>query len=138
MTDADRIAEIEARTGKATPGPWHYDGMHWEITCPQAGAGESYWLIVSEARQTPDQDYPEDQFGHAFDANFDFIAHAREDVPLLLSALKAANERIMKLTKFLSRSMLTTEKAIATARQIDDDWAKMIRNGIEVLREVGQ
>lgn len=63
---------------KATPGPWEYDGMHQEITTPH---GDSYWLILSECRSAPDQLYKRDRFGHEYDANFAFIAAAREGWP---------------------------------------------------------
>lgn len=64
---------------RATPGPWHYDGMHNEIQTPR---GETYWLIVSECRSAPDQGYPDDYSDvPQYDANFDFIAMAREALP---------------------------------------------------------
>lgn len=63
---------------RATPGPWHYDGMHNEIQTPYE---DSFWLITSECRSTPDQDYPSDQFSHKYDANYAFIAMARDALP---------------------------------------------------------
>ena len=80
------LVEIEHRLAAITPPPWKYDGMHNEITTPQ---GDSYWLIVSECRNVPDQRFVQDQFGHQFDANFDFIAHAPDDIRRLIEALKS-------------------------------------------------
>jgi hypothetical protein len=77
----DIIDEMRVLLKKITPGPWRYDGMHNEITTPR---GEFYWLIVSECRPAPDQAYHEDEFGHQYDANFDFIARAPDGVRALL------------------------------------------------------
>ncbi len=82
MLSDEQASAIRARVEKATPGPWEYDGMHSEIVTPR---GAEYWLIVSECRSAPDQSYECDEFGHQFDANLDFIAHAREDIPALLA-----------------------------------------------------
>lgn len=98
MTD---LAEIKARCEAATPGPWDYDEMHQEITTPYSS--DQYWLIVSEARQTPDQDYPVDQFGHTYDANFAFIAHAREDIPALLAEVERLMEDVDALHRECAR-----------------------------------
>ena len=87
------LAAVEARARAATPGPWSYDGQHDEITAPR---GEEYWVVASEWRNTPNA-APSDQFGHQYSADFDFIAHAREDVPGLLAAIREAQERIAAL-----------------------------------------
>jgi hypothetical protein len=76
---------------KATPGPWKYDGMHNEIQTPR---GETYWLIVSECRSAPDQGYPDDP---QYDANFDFIAMAREALPHWIERAVAAEKEIAEL-----------------------------------------
>lgn len=78
---------LKALCDAATPGPWHYDGMHPEITTPQ---GETYWLILSECRMAPDQkNAPVDQFGHYADPNFRFIAQARTALPALIEFAEA-------------------------------------------------
>lgn len=84
------LDEMQEICEAATEGPWCYDEMHWEITTPQRKDG--YWLIVSEARQTPDQEYHVDQFGHSYDANFAFIAHSRSDMPRLIAEVRRLRE----------------------------------------------
>ena len=76
---------IQERVNKATKGPWLYDGMHDEIHTPEAEDG-SWWLIVSESRRTPEQEhaYPDTQFN----GDFDFLANARQDIPILLDYIK--------------------------------------------------
>ncbi len=125
-----RLADIKARLAAATPGPWRYDGMHNEIARPTAEAEERYWLIVSECRSAPDQTrHPTDQFGHAFDANFDLIAHMREDMALLVAALEAALHQVglpdstPSNEAFLARKvadMIADEKPEAAARYVSD------------------
>ena len=79
------LAELGGVAAKATPGPWEYDGQHYEISTPR---GESYWLIISESRSAPDQEHPPDEFGHQYDANYAFIAAAREAVPKLIAEVR--------------------------------------------------
>lgn len=83
---AERLAEIAARAGAATPGPWCTDA--WEI---YQGAkyepGLSMWIgETCRGTSTPEQDR----------ADAEFIAHARTDVPALLARvaeLEAQRER---------------------------------------------
>lgn len=79
---------------KATPGPWEYDGMHNEIHTPQ---GEEYFLIISECRAAPDQEFICDSFGHHYDNNFAFIAAAREGWPEAIERAIKAEEEVVKL-----------------------------------------
>jgi hypothetical protein len=76
---AAKLKELEA---KATKGPWEYDGMHNEITTPR---GDSYWLLVSECRNAPDQACQLDDFGHGDDKNFELIAKSRNALPAFLA-----------------------------------------------------
>jgi hypothetical protein len=128
MTDAElsRLSEIcEA----ATPGPWEYDGQHFEIHAPH---NDNYWVIVSEECDAPN-DAPVDEFGHQYSPDYAFIAAARTAMPRLLAEVKAlrrvADEAqdlvtILDLirTETLWKKLLTTvndlERAIAT---IDTD-----------------
>lgn len=90
MTD-EQLSEIKARCDAATPEPWAYDGMHDEITTPNRDG--DYWLIFSECRTAPN-DAPMDNFGHQFSPDFDFIAHARADVPALLAEIARLREAL--------------------------------------------
>ena len=87
MTE-NEIREIRQRCEAATPSKWTYDGMHNEIHACDVENGA--FLIVSELREHPGEKLL-DKFGHTFNADFEFIAHARQDIPALLDALKEAN-----------------------------------------------
>ena len=85
------LAPIRARDKARTQGEWRYDGMHFEITVASRPSEEGgYWLIISECGAAPDQERkcPCDQFGHQFDANYDFIAHASVDIPALIAEVE--------------------------------------------------
>lgn len=84
--DAKRLAQIRERLDKAVPGPWRYDGMHYEIHAPH---GDKWWLIVSEEVNLPDDEHKSDQFGHKFDPTYDFIGHSWQDITDLLAAYDA-------------------------------------------------
>ena len=83
----NRLDEIEARTNAATEGPWEWEGeakSEWEM-----GANS---LIPSRRPDDPVL------YGYGYDASgikvenpadAEFIAHARQDVPALVAALRA-------------------------------------------------
>lgn len=77
MLTAEQIAEIRARAEAATPGPWTV------FARDSSGQAVDYFLGF-------DIEGPEEaqrgMFANRADA--EFIAHAREDIPALLAALK--------------------------------------------------
>lgn len=79
MTE-DELTAIEARAAKATVGPWIYfgepqDNVFWgEI---RSAADEGGFAHIAD---TPELDER--------DNDFEFIAHAREDVPLLCKTIR--------------------------------------------------
>ncbi len=89
----EQIDAIEARAAKATRGEWTYIGgteaeRVYEDVMIQT-RNEVYVANLGGGRVHPDD-------GVAFDvdvANASFIAHARQDVPLLVAAVRAANAR---------------------------------------------
>lgn len=84
---------------KATPGPWTYDGHHNEIHTL-----DEYWLILSECRSAPDQNYSSDNFGHKYDANFAFIAEARTALPYYIQRA----ERLEKAWRDYAEKVFTS------------------------------
>lgn len=91
---AEELAAIRQRAEKATPGPW---------TVSRLARG---YVLVDSEQYTPiatTVEYNEDGTVHMLfagdecDANQQFIAHAREDIPRLLDALEAAYAEIERL-----------------------------------------
>lgn len=106
-TTADDITPAEldamqARCEDATPGPWHEDDGHIHST-PQSEAVDAYINRLMNdpafrSAETDDQtNRPWTEVAHVsqdspnFDADTEFLKHARTDLPRLLSALRKAN-----------------------------------------------
>lgn len=88
----DRIAEIQERLEKATPGPWESRGpmgydFEYEVRTEDAEPrNKHYWpmrICQTIRGQRSDADA----------ANFDFIAHAPTDIKTLLRLLEEAERR---------------------------------------------
>lgn len=98
-----RLEEIKARCEAATKGPWDYDGMHPEINAP-----DEWGMIISMLRMHPGDEILDD-FGHAFNPDFEFIANARDDIPWLLTQL-AEREREIERMQEAQRWIPVTER----------------------------
>lgn len=91
MTDEGRLAEIRAREQAATPGPWGrygWPGPDGEIRPLQGAIEAAPGLSIGSVEHTE----PIARFsGYLLpvEANADFSAHARQDIPYLLEQLDA-------------------------------------------------
>jgi hypothetical protein len=81
-SDAVRISEIESRATAATPGPW------WEFLESRGGLGGSSMISVRSDEFSPDI-YLWRETEIAPDADIEFVAHARQDVPHLVAAVRS-------------------------------------------------
>jgi hypothetical protein len=68
--DRERVAEIEARAAKATPGPWRHEGRHVMA------------LKVKTVAELPCGHVVHTRVDHR---NAEFVAYARQDIPDLLA-----------------------------------------------------
>jgi len=103
--NSDRLKQIKERADAATPGPWkegdYYEAVYSDdnrILADLCGSSECDY-IPPRGRYIDDRNYEEAQF-RGWDEqrnNAAFIAHARTDIPFLLDAIEAANERITAL-----------------------------------------
>lgn len=91
MTDDERVAEIMAREAKATPGPWNRD-KEWSRV-------DNKYMQIVELRSG----------GIDGESNADFIAHARSDIPYLLSRLQQARAVISAARKTRRNEMNSVE-----------------------------
>mgnify|MGYP003426248844 FL=1 len=106
------IAAIKARADKATSGPWESDATQNEGdygSGPDCVSGFSSYEVIAEKGRICDtinsdvamvcEEYDEDgctAFDEVGQANMDFIAHARTDIPALLAALEASKSARVK------------------------------------------
>ena len=110
MPTDDQIEEIQKRVEAATPGPWYWrqdyelsDGYHWELASPESDAEgktiDASLIVVLEHSlptwfQRPCNELP----------NWQFIAHARTDIPYLLTLYHQQRERIESLKAAVKRA----------------------------------
>lgn len=97
VADPGRLAEIRARVEAATTGPWFLVPLPWRrrdapsyVTTrdedPHAGRPV---FMPWECEEFSDE-FTEDDWINQADADLDFAAHAREDIPWLLDELAKA------------------------------------------------
>jgi hypothetical protein len=79
-----RIEEIKSRLEKATPGPWV--GDEFEMTAPKAPT-----LMAGSIKLVWAEDF------HMSEEDADFVKHARDDVPYLLTRLEDAEETLKRV-----------------------------------------
>lgn len=106
--------QVERRADAASPGPWlqatgPYRGENWLLATITLGNsnedGEDHEIHI-----TTDQVHASEMYGDA-KSDADFIAHARTDVPNLLTALRAEHAR--------------REAAEARVRELEDEVASL-------------
>lgn len=78
MTD-EELQQIRERCDRATPGPWQVHGF--DVIGAERVKGQLQVIV---------EDNPYDGGGIREEVDVEFIAHARADIPALLSALEQA------------------------------------------------
>lgn len=81
MLSEERLAEIEERLGRATPGPWAYKDRLGGGGC-FVFSEETFHVVAVEEDEDPAVAVPLGRGDAAF------IAGSREDVPLLLAEVR--------------------------------------------------
>lgn len=87
------FAAIEARANAASVGPWETrTGTDATVTSASIHAGWTSILFERDGYH----------FGYANIADAEFIAHAREDVPALLAAVRERDNTIARVRKCIN------------------------------------
>ena len=112
MTNEERkrVEEIRERGAKAT-------GKLWEVISSETEDSDEYQLTEYGAfkpQATMFTITPEDDFN---DADLDFIADSRSDIPFLLNLVKRQEEENACLTAALSKAEKQAEAAIETIKR---------------------
>jgi len=89
--EADVLGEIEARANAATPGPWAWEGESGD-SWPQSD-NSLVTAYVPDGREWPESilsgwGYDASGISVEKDADGEFIAHARTDIPALLAMVR--------------------------------------------------
>ena len=77
---AETLREISKRADKATPGPWVFRSLGG--TNQESPEPPEYWAVDPRGNILAADHYPGDG------RDVEFIAHAREDIPFLLSVIE--------------------------------------------------
>jgi hypothetical protein len=139
MTDAtltpEQIEAIRKRAEAATPGPWrameegnqYLEGQTKLVSAARVdGISRPWnsWFVVPAVKM--------EEVCRFISADADFIAHARQDIPALLSALEAAErragERRLAFEKY-------TKEAVAEINRIEAERDSQQRLAIEAMTE---
>ncbi len=83
-----QLEQIKARAAKATKGPWRVHSV--DDTCVTS-ADHDICSTCSEAEAEREDGYNIEY--ERMEADAEFIAHARQDIPDLIAALEAERER---------------------------------------------
>jgi len=84
MSD-EKLIEIKRRSEAARPGPWksYIEGRDHE-------SGSNFVMVPNESSKTSVLEFS----GQVSEADQDFIAHAREDIPALLAEIERLKSKI--------------------------------------------
>lgn len=96
---AERIVEIKAREGKATPGPW---GVFQECRGKKRVGIATKRSIEDVGAEELDVIVDCDGSGIRWEADAAFIAAARQDIPDLLAEV----ERLQRVTRYLAKKLV--------------------------------
>lgn len=114
-SNEERLAEIRARLGAATEGPWAVAGRSWEIVQPAEDDPDRFDIMdlpIANAQERR--------------SDAEFIAHARTDIPWLLDLVAQHEATIYQL-----ESVLTEVTNLVDPIQVRGD----LKSGWNMLRK---
>lgn len=130
MTD-EQLAEIEARAEKAFPGPWkHYIDREWHSPDRVIEAANT-WVVIRD--ENCEHNW---KLGRNED-NYEFIAHARTDIPMLIAEVRRLRAQYEELRDALCSKAWAPrdnhERVVALAKMM-----KRRESKIEAARDGGE
>lgn len=102
----DELQAIKARAEAATPGPWTFDIEDWKV-------------VNAESQHASSEE------------DWQFIAHARTDVP----ALVAEVERLRELGEALTKIFAVCDEAVEKMTQWDGDIPILFQRHLEAAHK---
>ena len=131
----DELDAIEARAAAATPGPWAAeDERHGKGSCSCCGEVLYAWNIVAPSREVVVSAMDDVTPGVHGDADATFIAHARTDVPALITALREAWAEAEAMLRGEVDGMFTSvvHGCCAEVEQLKEALDEAIRHKVEL------
>ncbi|GLO66205.1 hypothetical protein [Oceanobacillus kimchii] len=115
-----KIKEIEDRTQKATDGGWNFVPIQDSL---------EYFIVGEDGREAV--------AGNVFTANdANFIAHARQDIPILLEHISKQTEEIDTLKLLNNMSEKSIEDDQITKQRLADELAALENEKNQLLEEM--
>ena len=124
MTE-DRLEEIQAREQAATEGPWR---LRYNLTSVWSKVTKMICVAIFHPDHVPGGKYNKKTSQEQAQNNAEFISHAREDIPDLVSEIRrlwASNAKLIK----------TGESVLRTIQEVHDGRAggvDLINDGIQL------
>lgn len=110
----ERLADIEARANAATPGPWDFvETWEQEMIWLELVAGDGTFILRAPllyARESDSEKHNRHQ------ANLEFAAFARRDIPDLLAALKQAQQERDRAAAALQKLVEKVKTVLGTPK----------------------
>jgi hypothetical protein len=104
----EQLAEIRERCDKATEGPW-FPSL---LTEGYIAQGSEFNVVASVLEYNEDGSVRATLGNDNYENNREFIAHAREDIPLLLSEVKALRKLIEDITIIASENRYNASEQV--------------------------
>jgi len=102
----ERIAEIKARCDAATPGPWFtvFRTCFTSVSTSDTAIGKDGPIVAQAYCGQTNRKVLRNSKRHLIDANNEFIAHSRTDIPDLIDHIKHQDAIIDQLRERLDRA----------------------------------
>lgn len=114
-----RLREIQERESVASPGPWVWRGNSDTLHTLHDKGEYQYGKTVL----APTYDYDSGTGIQAAEADEDFIANAREDIPWLIALLHEREDEMAKLAT-LRDAVVSLLRTRAVANDESDEWSE--------------
>lgn len=121
------IKEAQARCNAATKGPWRLQ------TYSNYGDAVIYAEKCGCVAERWDGNGAPSERTKATRANFDFIAHARQDLPAALEIIVAVRAQLATVTQERDNAASNANYAVKRMRELDEEW--LIRQAKTVEKE---
>jgi hypothetical protein len=143
-TDAERLDAIQARADAATEGPWEWEGDYPSGHCPHDTEWTDHGPDLVIVAKLPADKYGVEPVADVItssgydassltirDADAEFIAHAREDVPFLLARVRELEAKVTAHDRLGTIGTLAADIMTVSQGWIGQAEAKTLAKGAQ-------
>lgn len=125
MTTEQRLAEIADRAEKATPGVWENEPRDFGSFGIEKASITAGWRASSNASRCVSEEQAE--------ANGEFIAAARQDIPWLLELVREQREALQRVAAFAAYADMPKRLNTDTLVQLEVQLAECFKASKQAL-----